>query len=55
MTEQERYNVILQELAEAISAKNSEINLLRWRVIDLEAKLKEAEEARNNESERVGA
>lgn len=55
MTGKEKYDLLLQELAEVIGAKNDEINLLKWRVLDLETKLKEAEEARKHESERVGA
>lgn len=57
MTEQEKYNLLLQELAVVISAKNAEIDLLKWQVFNLETKLKEAEEAEKHEheSERLGA
>lgn len=41
MTERERYDIILQELAEVINSKNGEISILRWQVSNLEAKLKE--------------
>lgn len=44
MNETEKYNVLLQELAESIRSKNNEIAILRWKVADLEAKLKQAEE-----------
>ena len=53
MTDQERYNLLLQELAEVIHAKNDEIAVLKWQLSGLEAKLKEAE-ALKNEFERVG-
>lgn len=43
MTERERYDIILQELAEVINSKNGEISILRWQVSNLEAKLKELE------------
>ena len=52
---EERYNTLLQEVAALIQSKNDEISLLKWKVESLEAKLKEAEEAEKNESERVGA
>lgn len=56
MTEAEqRYNTLLQEIAGLIESKNTEIAVLRWRVKELEEKLKEAEETEKNESERVGA
>lgn len=59
MTEKEKYDLLLQELAVVISAKNSEIDLLKWQIFNLETKLKEAEEAgkheSEHESERVGA
>lgn len=43
MTKEEQYRVFANELAHLIKSKNNEISLLRWRVADLEAKLKEAE------------
>lgn len=44
MTETEKkYNVLMQELATLLQKKNDEISMLKWRVADLEAKLKEAE------------
>ena len=43
MTERERYDIIMQELAEVINSKNGEISILRWQVSNLEAKLKELE------------
>ena len=43
MTERERYDIILQELAEVINSKNGEISILRWQVSNLEAKLKKLE------------
>ena len=55
MTEQEKYNLLLQELAVVISAKNSEIDLLKWQIFNLDTKLREAEEAEKHEPERVGA
>ena len=48
MTERERYDIILQELAEVINSKNGEISILRWQVSNLEAKLKELEEKGND-------
>lgn len=44
MTERDRYNIILNELAEVINNKNGEISILRWQVSNLEAKLKELED-----------
>lgn len=56
MTEAERkYNTLLQEIAGLIESKNTEISVLKWRIKELEEKLKEAEEAEKNESERMGA
>ena len=48
MTERERYDIILQELAEVINSKDGEISILRWHVSNLEAKLKELEEKGND-------
>lgn len=48
MTEKERYDTILQELAEVLRSKNDEISLLRWQVSTLEEKLKDAEEEEND-------
>lgn len=45
------YDTLLQEISGLIKSKNEEIEILRWRVADLEAKLKEAEGAGKNESE----
>lgn len=50
MTEKDRYDVIMQELAEAIRNKNDEISILRWQVTNLEAKLKELE-GKGNDAE----
>ena len=50
MTERERYDIILQELAEVINSKNGEISILRWQVSKLEAKLKELE-GKGNDAE----
>ena len=50
MTEKERYDIILQELAEVINSKNGEISILRWQVSNLEAKLKELE-VKGNDAE----
>lgn len=59
MTESEKYNLLLQELAVVISAKNAEIELLKWQVYNLETELKKAEEVgkheSEHESERLGA
>ena len=56
MTEAEqKYNLLLQELAGLLKSKNDEIMLLKWEVADLKEKLEEAEGAGKNESERVGA
>lgn len=48
MTEKERYDTILQELAEVLRSKNVEISLLRWQVSTLEGKLKDVEELKND-------
>lgn len=48
MTEKDRYDVIMQELAEVIRNKNNEISILRWQVTNLEAKLKELEDEGND-------
>lgn len=48
MTEKERYDTILQELAEVLRSKNVEISLLRWQVSTLEEKLKDVEELKND-------
>lgn len=48
MTEKERYDTLLQELAEILRSKNDEISLLRWQVSTLEGKLKDAEEEEND-------
>lgn len=50
MTEKERYDIILQELAEVINSKNGEISFLRWQVSNLEAKLKKLE-GKGNDAE----
>lgn len=55
MTEKEKYDLLLKELATVIGAKNDEIALLKWQVFNLEAKLKEAEGDKVHESERLGA
>lgn len=55
MTEKQKYDLLLQELAAVISAKNDEISLLKWQVFNLESKLNEAEGNKDNESERLGA
>ena len=50
MTETEKnYNVLMQELADLLKTKNDEISMLKWRVADLEAKLKEAEDKEHAE------
>ena len=43
MTENEKYNVLLQELAMLLKGKNMEIEALKYRVKALEEKLEEAE------------
>lgn len=48
MTEKERYDTILLELAEVLRSKNDEISLLRWQISTLEGKLKDVEELKND-------
>lgn len=43
MNEAEKYNELMKALGEFIKVKNDEISLLKWKVADLEAKLKAAE------------
>lgn len=43
MTKQDQFDLLMKELAQLLKSKNDEIQLLRWKVADLEAKLKEAE------------
>lgn len=43
MNEEEKYNELLKALGEAFRAKNNEISMLKWKVANLEAELKEAE------------
>lgn len=43
MTKQDQFELLMNELAQLIKSKNDEIMLLRWKVADLESKLKEAE------------
>ena len=49
MTQNEQYDILLREIADIIKAKNDEISIMRWRIADLEAKLKEAEDTKENE------
>ena len=51
MTQNEQYELLLREIADMIKAKNDEISVLRWQVVNLEAKLKEAEDTNINEYE----
>ena len=51
MTQNEQYELLLREIADMIKAKNDEISVLRWQVVNLEAKLKEAEDTNINEHE----
>ena len=48
MTEKERYETILNELAEVIRDKNDKISYQSFVIMNLEAKLKEAEDAKND-------
>lgn len=48
MTEKERYETILNELAEVIRDKNDKISYQSFVIMSLEAKLKEAEDAKND-------
>ena len=48
MTEKERYDTILQELAEVLRSKNVEISLLRWQVSTLKGKVKDVDELKND-------
>lgn len=48
MTEKERYDLLLQELAEIIREKNDKISYQNFMIMNLEEKLKEAEEAKND-------
>lgn len=43
MTQQEKYNALLEELGELISNKNNDNALLRWQLDDALRKLKEVE------------
>lgn len=43
MTRQEQYDLLVNELAELIKAKNDKIQLLSWQVADLTARLEAAE------------
>lgn len=43
MTEKERYDLLLQELAELINAKNNEIFILKYQLNEAEKALKMAE------------
>lgn len=43
MTQEERYTVILNALAEALAEKDREINYRDWKITELEEKLKLAE------------
>ena len=45
MKQAEKHLVILDALAEVIAEKDQEISLQRWKIADLEKKLKDAEEA----------
>ena len=54
MTEKEKYDLLLQELAEVIRSKNDEILVLKYRLKDAEEALKKAEGS-NEKSERMGA
>lgn len=44
MTQQEKYTTILNALAEAIDEKDKTISFNHWKIADLEAKLKAAED-----------
>ena len=48
MTEKERYDTLLQELAEIIREKNDKISYQSYIIMNLEAKLKKAEESKND-------
>ena len=43
MTKQDQFDLLVNELAELIKAKNEKIQLLSWQVADLTAKLEAAE------------
>lgn len=43
MTDKEKYEVLLGELAEKLKEKNDTISLLNWQIADLKKKLAEAE------------
>ena len=49
MTQNEQYDILLREIADIIKAKNDEISIMRWRIADLESKLKEVEDTKENE------
>lgn len=51
MTEQEKYNLLLQELAGVIQSKNTEIAVLKYRISELEDSLKDAEASGKNDAE----
>lgn len=43
MTEEQKYNELLKELATLIKAKNDTIEVQKWQIADLTAKLEEKE------------
>lgn len=43
MTDKERYEVLLSELAEILKAKNETISMQSWQIDNLKTQLKEAE------------
>lgn len=43
MTEEQKYNELLKELATLIKAKNDTIDVQKWQIADLTAKLEEKE------------
>lgn len=53
MTQEERYTVILNSLAEALAEKDRTINYKDWRIAELEEKLKAAEATLDSQKKEV--
>lgn len=51
MTDKEKYDVLLAEIGALLAGKNTEIAILKYRVADLENKLKAAESAEHDKIE----
>lgn len=49
MTRQEQFDLLANEFAELIKAKNDKIQLLNWQVADLTARLEAAEAGKSKE------